>query len=1089
MAKVQDVSALLSENRSVEELLQHAVTRAAHLLKESQQVQTGTEKRESARLARMMEDASGKQFTLEMVDRVFRSHRPERQASRLRRVLARYGLPTYLATTEQALLKLGAIASQFVPGVVMSAVLRQLRRDSARVVLACEPEPLARYLASRESEGTRVNVNLLGEAILGEEEAAHRMDAILEKLADPAVHYISVKISAIFSQINLVDWDGTVATIRDRLRKLYRAARPEGKFINLDMEEYRDLALTMTAFQQTLDESEFLTLRAGIVLQAYLPDSFAAQQQLVAWAKERVERGGSPIKMRLVKGANLAMETVEAELHGWNVAPYGSKAETDANYRRMLEYACQPEHARAVNLGVASHNLFDLALALELREQNGLGPLMEVEMLEGMASHQARTVRQAAGGLLVYAPLVHQADFNSAMAYLVRRLDENTTPGNFLRDLFGLTPGSPAWQRQEQSFIAGWNNRLQASSKSRRADLPAVESTNFQNVPDTDWTQATHREALGRALGDFSVPAPPQPAALETVLATATAGQRHWSTLSFEQRAVYLRRGAEVMKAGRFDTIALLVHEGKKAAWEGDSEVSEAVDFANYYATYRPQPGLRTSSLGTVVIAPPWNFPYAIPCGGVLAALMAGNSVILKPAPETVGIAGRLAQQLWAAGIPQDVLQFFPCPDGSVGQELISSPRVQAVVLTGGWETARMFQSWRPSLRLYAETSGKNAIVVTAQADRDLAIKDLVKSTFGHAGQKCSAASLGILEAEVYDDPNFRRQLRDAAASLTVGPATKAASVVTPLIRQPSPALLRALTTLDEGEEWLLEPRRISADECLWSPGIRLGVKPGSWFHQTECFGPVLGLIRAQDLGDAIQIQNNTPFGLTGGIHSLDEAEVATWRQSVEVGNAYINRSITGAIVQRQPFGGWKRSSIGPGAKAGGPNYVAQFLRLDDESPVPQQDLELRWHAIWRTHFQTEHDPSGLHCEANVFRYRPAKGMIVRLPSKSSKEAALAVLASRVTGVALTLSYSDEETESALAKRLPALGSACEFFRTAEPPSDELLRAAHAAGLNWIDAPFVAEGRTELTRWVREQSISTTRHRYGLINEQIEEKR
>ena len=535
------------------------------------------------------------------------------------------------------------------------------------------------------------------------------------------------------------------------------------------------------------------------------------------------------------------------------------------------------------------------------------------------------------------------------------------------------------------------------------------------------------------------------------------------------------------MEAGRFETLAALIHEGKKAVWEGDGEISEAVDFARYYASYRPQPTLRAKALGTIVVAPPWNFPYAIPCGGVLAALMAGNSVILKPAPETVSIGWRLAQQLWDAGVPRDVLQFFPCADGETGKQLITAPDVAAVILTGAWETARMFQTWRPSLRLVAETSGKNAIVVTGQADRDLAIKDLVKSAFGHSGQKCSAASLGILEAEIYDDPTFRRQLRDAAASLPVGPATNPASVITPLIREPSPALLRALTKLDPGEDWLLEPRPVNGDACLWTPGIRLGVKPWSWFHRTECFGPVLGLMRTADLDEAIRFQNAPEYGLTGGIHSLDETEVARWTSRVQVGNAYINRPITGAIVQRQPFGGWKRSSIGPGAKAGGPNYVAQFAAIVGQRVPVTADTAPAWREVWHSYFQSEHDPSGLRCESNVLRYRPAKGVIVRIPANDAWSIQLAQLASAITGVRVIISSAESESEEDLGNRIAAVVADFEFFRTVTPPGDALLNVVHSVGLNWMTAPFVNDARTELTRWIREQSVTTTKHRYGLV--------
>ena len=253
---------------------------------------------------------------------------------------------------------------------------------------------------------------------------------------------------------------------------------------------------------------------------------------------------------------------------------------------------------------------------------------------------------------------------------------------------------------------------------------------------------------------------------------------------------------------------------------------------------------------------------------------MAGNSVILKPAPETVLTAWHLAQQLWRSGVPRDVLQFLPLEDNETGKALVSDPRVAVVVLTGAYSTAQMFQSWRPELQIYAETSGKNSMVITAAADLDLAIKDLVHSAFGHAGQKCSAASLAIVERSVYESESFRNQLRDATASLCVAPAWNLAADVTPVIREPHEALERGLTRLEAGESWLVKPEMVDGNPCLWSPGIRLGVRPGSWFHRTECFGPVLGIIPFDTLEEAIAVQNDSQFGLTGGLHTLDGEEI-----------------------------------------------------------------------------------------------------------------------------------------------------------------------------------------------------------------------
>ncbi len=388
--------------------------------------------------------------------------------------------------------------------------------------------------------------------------------------------------------------------------------------------------------------------------------------------------------------------------------------------------------------------------------------------------------------------------------------------------------------------------------------------------------------------------------------------------------------------------------------------------------------------------------------------MAAGNAVVLKPAPEAVLVGWELASCLWNGRRPARILQFLPCPDDEIGRGLVTDPRVGGVILTGSVETARLFLGWRPDLPLFAETSGKNAIIVTSLADRDQAIRDLVRSAFGHNGQKCSAASLAICEAEVYDDPDFRRQLRDAAASLAVGSAWELDQSVTPLTQPPGAALRRALTVLDEGEEWLLEPRAAADNPQLWSPGIKLGVRPGSFFHRTECFGPVLGLMRADTLDQAIDLANAQPFGLTSGIQTLDDREIARWVDRIEAGNLYVNRPITGAIVGRQPFGGWKASSVGPGAKAGGPNYVLQLARWHQVS-LPSMPRDSLAGAAWRRcsrdawqscptatrarcsrrarratrtrgalHFGREHDPSAIRGERNAFRYRPCHRVIVR---------------------------------------------------------------------------------------------------------------
>src|SRR5256885_16365128 len=388
----------------VERLAHRAVELAEALLREARAQQTADEHAQAKKLARMMADPHGKELTIALADQAFRSHRPARIADQLRHLLEQYGVPSYMDWWERGALALGGVMSYYLPSLVVPPIVARLRHETQNVILPGEEDDLKRYLEERRRDGMRLNLNQLGEAILGEAEAARRLEAYCALLARDDVEYISVKVSSVFSQIDLVAFRPTVARVAERLRTLYRVAarhryvHPDGrvtpKFINLDMEEYRDLDLTVTAFREVLDEPEFLALSAGVVLQAYLPDSHRVQRALTEWARDRHRRGGAPIKLRIVKGANLAMERIESAVHGWPQAPYETKPEADANYKRMLEDGCPPEHADAVHLGIASHNLFDVAYGLVLREAHHVEPWVEFEMLEGMANPGAGGTRE-----------------------------------------------------------------------------------------------------------------------------------------------------------------------------------------------------------------------------------------------------------------------------------------------------------------------------------------------------------------------------------------------------------------------------------------------------------------------------------------------------------------------------------------------------------------------------------------------------------------------------------------------------------------------------------------------------------------------
>jgi RHH-type proline utilization regulon transcriptional repressor/proline dehydrogenase/delta 1-pyrroline-5-carboxylate dehydrogenase len=408
--------------------------------------------------------------------------------------------------------------------------------------------------------------------------------------------------------------------------------------------------------------------------------------------------------------------------------------------------------------------------------------------------------------------------------------------------------------------------------------------------------------------------------------------------------------------------------------------------------------------------------------------------------------------------VPDDVLTFLPTPEDDAGRRLLTHPDVDGVILTGSWDTAQLFHAWKPTLRLHAETSGKNALVITATADLDAAIADLVRSAFGHGGQKCSAASLAIVEASVLEQTPFLRRLADAVQSLRFGPPTDASSKVGPLIDRPTGPLARALSTLDDDESWLVPPDGER-------PAVRIGVAPGSWFHQTECFGPVLGVIGVADLDEAIDVQNGVAFGLTGGIHSLDTAEIDRWLDRVEVGNAYVNRTTTGAIVGRQPFGGWKRSSVGPTAKAGGPHYVACLGRWRSTAGLSVARAEATFAPI------PDVELGGLRVESNVLRHRPLPKVVLAVDeSVDEVEIEIARLAATTVGTPVdVVDHADLDPTGATKVRL--LGQ----------PSEEVYARINEAGVTVDDNPIVDDGRIELPRWTREQAVSRTRHRYGTV--------
>ncbi|REJ08379.1 aldehyde dehydrogenase family protein [Microbacterium bovistercoris] len=1095
----------------------------------------------AARLAGVLQDRNGLPFTLGFVDGVMRPESLGAAASTLHRVapLAPEFLPWYL----RGAVRVGGAVAPVLPMPTVPIARRVLREMVGHLIVDARPEKLGpaieklRDPSSGSGTAPRLNLNLLGEAVLGEAEAKRRLDGIHDLIRRPDVDYVSVKVSAVTSRISMWAFDQVVEETAKRLLPLYLTAAYDtagttGRqtFINLDMEEYRDLDLTIAVFTRILEDPRLRDLEAGIVLQAYLPDALPALRELTAWARERVAHGGARIKVRLVKGANLAMEHVDAVMHGWTPAPYDTKLDTDANYLRCLDEALWPRNTEAVRIGVAGHNLFDIAYAWLLAGERGVRESIEFEMLLGMAQGQVKAVSREVGPVLLYVPVVAPAEFDVAISYLVRRLEENASSSNFLSAALELGTDPRLFEREKMRFLdsvtrsrdhslrigprrtqdrsapahesvrpayaapaadadltgvvlgiaagaetdAEDDDYLQTAvyarreatraqqadgrRSGRRGAEPGEGAPGFANTVDSDPSLPANRE-WARGVFDRITAAGVSQLGLSTLAAAriddadvlaGTVGRvrdaaASWGSRSAAERSEILLRAAAALEARRADLIEVAAIETGKVFSEGDIEVSEAVDFARYYASTAKEldaiAGAAFTPARVTVVTPPWNFPLAIPSGGVLAALAAGSGVVFKPAHQARRCAAVIAECLWQAGVPRDVLTLVDISESGLGKQLITHPDVDRVILTGSWDTAALFRSWRPDLPLLAETSGKNAIIITPTADLDLAVADLVKSAFSHAGQKCSAASLAILVGPVGHSKRFARQLVDAVQSMHVAWPSDPAAEMGPVIEKPQGKLDWALTTLEGDEKWLIQPQRVPGDDTgrLWTPGIRTGVRPGSRIHLEEFFGPVLGIMHAHTLSQAIALQNQVAYGLTAGLHTQDPDDLAVWLDRVQAGNLYVNRGITGAIVQRQPFGGWKRSSVGAGAKAGGPNYLIGLgtwraqsrgktsktlhLRgLDSrisaviEAAQPSLEFEqferLRQAALsdavaWDREFGQVRDVSRLVVERNLFRYRPVPVAVRATADAGLADVLRVVIAGIRAGAPFLLSVPD----------------------------------------------------------------------------------
>jgi len=772
---------------------------------------------------------------------------------------------------------------------------------------------------------------------------------------------VSVKLSALDPQIDAVDHEGSVARLVQCALPLFLEGRRRGTFLNVDLEQWASAGIAYDTFERIALHSELRDWpHLGVVVQAYLRDAERIYERLLALARRR----GAPLTIRLVKGAYWDYETVLADQNGWPAPVWRTKAETDACYERLARRLLETHAETAPAFG--SHNLRSLAHAFAVAEESGVPPsAYEVQMLYGMAEPERAAIRASGRRVRVYAPV---GELLPGMAYLVRRLLENTANAGFLR-LSHHEHADPSALLAAPQPSAG---PQAAPPRMKRGDL----ATPFEGCPPTDFADGAQRAAFAAAVeaahaqspidvrvaiaghvakpaGSFERASPSDAsrsvarvelasvADADTAVTTAAGAWPEWRDRPLAERAALLEALADAIERDRCALAALQCLEVGKPWREADADVAEAVDFCRYYARQAlvelgprrvgdalgEENTFSYEGRGVCVVIAPWNFPLAILTGMATAALVAGNTAVLKPAEQSSAIAQELHRRMLAVGFPPDVVAFVPGSGEEVGAALVAHREVAQIAFTGSKSVglaiveaaAKTRPGQRQVKRVVCEMGGKNAIVVDDDADLDEAVVGVLRSAFGYAGQKCSACSRALVVDGVYDA--FVARLAAAAGSLAVGAAHLASTTVSPVVD--AEAQQRLLAAIESPGARKLFVGAAPSGGCFVPPAILAVDDAQHALMQRELFGPVLAVFRARDFAHALDVATSSEFALTGAVYSRSPAHLDEARRRFRVGNLYLNRGSTGALVARQPFGGFAMSGIG--TKAGGPSYLLQF--------------------------------------------------------------------------------------------------------------------------------------------------------------------
>ncbi len=872
--------------------------------------------------------------------------------------------------------QIGAMAGRFIAGDSPQAALGVLRKAWDRRVASTVDLLGEACLSEAEAEVYHRRHMELIDVLAAEIPAwpAHAQLTTNHLGSVPAVN-VSIKTSSLTPHLDAIDFDRAVERLTERLLPLLRHAAAKGVFVNFDMESRATKDLVLDAFMRCAGQVDFA---AGVVLQAYLRDAEADAARLIDWSR----RTNRAVTVRLVKGAYWDHEVILATERGWPIPVWTHKHESDACAERMARQLLAATPRRAGEggtcLALGSHNARTIAATLAACEAAGLPPsAVELQMLYGMGDALKAAVVERGLRLREYVPV---GDLVPGMAYLVRRLLENTSNQSWLLqgddqhvpdDALLASPHAqpsratraPAPAADSSTNHVGAGDSGQASTAATSPHLAGGRAVGdptavreptgvdgFRNEPFRDFADPSQRSAFARAVESVSVQQTPVSAGESDARAAverAAAAFARWRGTPAAERAAILKRGAEIMRSRRDELAAIMVREASKPWREADADVCEAIDFCVFYAMRAPslfapkrlgdylgqRDELWHEPRGVTAVISPWNFPLAICCGMTAAALVTGNPAIVKPAEQTPTIARIMCEILWQAGVPRDVLQFLSGPGETAGAALVRHPKTAVIAFTGsktvGLEILRVAGDTLPEQRfvkkVVCEMGGKNAIIIDESADLDEAVVGVRDSAFGYAGQKCSACSRVIVLPRVRDE--FVHRLVEATRLLKVAPASDPGTDVPPVIDDEASRRIWAMIDVASTEGKVVLGAgdfQITTRGRLIPPHIVTGIRAEHQTAQNEIFGPVLAVMEAADFASAIDLAMAPPYRLTGAVYSRTPSHLAIARREFRVGNLYLNRGSTGALVGRQPFGGGGMS--GAGTKAGGDDYLLQFV-------------------------------------------------------------------------------------------------------------------------------------------------------------------